>query len=151
LNISQPTHQSHDRVFPELAAQIRDRIRELAGPRVLLPGPVYGEGYRELLFGCRLYIHATEVGGTHPALVEAMGAARPVLFYDTPENREVVDDAGLAYRFDGPRRLEDVLGRALDDPALLTELSERARARVAARYRWDAVTDEYEDLLEAMC
>src|ERR1035441_9015918 len=30
-------------------------------------------GYRELGSHCFAYIHATEVGGTHPALIEAMG------------------------------------------------------------------------------
>jgi glycosyltransferase involved in cell wall biosynthesis len=133
------------------APRLMERVRELAGPRVLLPGPVYGEGYRELLFNCRLYIHATEVGGTHPALVEAMGAARPVLFYDTPENREVVGGAGVPYRFGGQNPLEAVLRDVLDRPGRLDELSERARARVAARYRWDHVTDAYEEALEAMC
>jgi len=133
------------------APRLMDRIRELAGPRVLLPGPIYGEGYRELLFNCRLYIHATEVGGTHPALVEAMGAGRPVLFYDTPENREVVGAAGLPFRFEGPRRLEDVLREVLDRPELLEELGGRARARVEANYRWDAVATAYEEVLEGMC
>ena len=37
------------------------------------PGAIYGEGYRELLSHALAYVHATEVGGTHPALVEAMG------------------------------------------------------------------------------
>jgi len=133
------------------APRLMERVRELAGPRVLLPGPIYGEGYKELLFNCRLYVHATEVGGTHPALVEAMGAARPVLFYDTPENREVVGDAGLSFRFDGRRRLGGVLQEVLERPALLEELSARALARVEARYRWDAVAADYEELLEGMC
>ncbi len=133
------------------APRLMERIRELAGPRVLLPGPIYGQGYRELLFNCRLYIHATEVGGTHPALVEAMGAERPVLFYDTPENREVVGAAGLPFCFEGPRRLDRVLREVLDRPGSLEELARRARARVEDRYRWDAVADAYEEMLEAMC
>lgn len=133
------------------APRLMERIRELAGPRVLLPGPIYGEAYRELLFNCRLYIHATEVGGTHPALVEAMGAERPVLFYDTPENREVVGAAGLPFCFEGPRRLDRVLQEVLGRAGRLEELAVRARTRVEARYRWDAVADAYEEVLEDMC
>ncbi len=77
------------------AAALGRRVRALAANdrRVLLAGPVYGEGYRELLFNARAYIHATEVGGTHPALVEAMGAGRVVFFLDNPPNREVVRDS----------------------------------------------------------
>ncbi len=133
------------------AAGLVDRVRRLADPRVILPGAVYGEGYRELLFNCRAYVHATEVGGTHPALVEAMGAGRPVLYLDTPENREVASGAGLPFRFEGERSLERVLAAVLEDPLWLTELGERARGRVRARYRWDEVAACYERVLEELC
>ncbi len=135
---------------PYAPALIR-RVREIADRRVLLPGPVYGDAYRQLLFGCRLYIHATEVGGTHPALVEAMGAGRPVLYYDTPENREVVCDAGLRFRFAGAQALEIVLGKVVEDEELLAALGARSRARIDERYRWADVADAYEQVLEELC
>ena len=127
------------------------RVGELADDRVLLPGPVYGAGYRQLLFNCRAYIHATEVGGTHPALVEAMGAGRPVLYYDTPENREVAGTAGLQFRFDGDRALEDVLTKVLDDQNRLSEMGRESRHVVDERYLWADVADAYERLLEDLC
>jgi glycosyltransferase involved in cell wall biosynthesis len=135
---------------PYAAGLIR-RVAELADERVALPGAIYGDGYRQLLFGCRLYIHATEVGGTHPALVEAMGAGRPVLFYDTPENREVVGTAGVPFTFSGPRALERQVETLIDDDNRLAELGDRARQRVAERYRWDDVATAYESLLESLC
>ena len=58
-------------------------------PRVVMPGAIYGAGYHELLSHCLAYIHATEVGGTHPALIEAMGRGALVLYLNTPENAEV--------------------------------------------------------------
>jgi glycosyltransferase involved in cell wall biosynthesis len=127
------------------------RVHDLADHRVLLPGTIYGEGYRQLLFGCRLYIHATEVGGTHPALVEAMGAGRPVLYYDTPENREVVGPAGLPFRFDREPSLGRQLVGSLEDPQRLAALASASRRRVAERYRWSEVADAYEHLLESLC
>lgn len=133
------------------AVGLTRRVTELADERVALPGPIYGEGYRQLLFGCRLYIHATEVGGTHPALVEAMGAGRPVLFYDTPENREVVGDAGVPFTFTGPRALEQRVAQLLDDDERLADLGARAQRRVGERYRWDDVASAYEELLESLC
>ncbi|HET9795498.1 MAG TPA: DUF1972 domain-containing protein, partial [Thermoanaerobaculia bacterium] len=69
------------------AAEYIARVKRAADGRVLFPGAVYGEGYRELLFHARAYVQATEVGGTHPALVEAMGAGRIVAYHDSPENR----------------------------------------------------------------
>jgi len=127
------------------------RVSELADDRVLLPGPVYGDGYRQLLFNCRCYIHATEVGGTHPALVEAMGAGRPVLYYDSPENREVAGDAGLRFRFDRGKNLETVLSAILEDRAELATMGSRSRRRVDERYLWADVADQYERVLEGLC
>jgi len=127
------------------------RVAELADERVLLPGPIYGEGYRQLLFNCRAYVHATEVGGTHPALVEAMGAGRPVLYYDTPENREVAGDVGLRFNFEGDNNLDNVIGGVIDDEEKLLEMGRRSRNRVDERYRWSDVADSYERVLEGLC
>src|SRR4029077_9227626 len=51
---------------PYAADYIR-RVRDTRDPRVVMPGGIYGEGYRELGSHCLAYVHATEVGGTHPA------------------------------------------------------------------------------------
>lgn len=135
------------------AAALTRRVRALAAAdsRLRLPGPVYGEGYRELLFNALAYIHATEVGGTHPALVEAMGAGRIVLFLDNPANREVVRDAGLGFGFGGPPSLAERLRAVLADPAGHASLGAAAHARVEACYRWETVAEAYAALLEDAC
>jgi glycosyltransferase involved in cell wall biosynthesis len=43
-----------------------------------------------------------------------------------------------------------VLERVLADPALVEDYRERARER-ARRYSWEAVTDQYEQLLQRAC
>ena len=73
------------------------RIRAAADARVLLAGAIYGEGYRQLLANAAVYVQATEVGGTHPALVEALGYGRVVCYNSTPENEEVAGGAGLPF------------------------------------------------------
>ena len=132
------------------ADELRGKLRRLAGDRVLMPGAIYGEGYRELLFNCRLYIHATEVGGTHPALVEAMGAGRPLLVLDTPENREVAGDAASFFRFE-KRGFPDALGLLLENESELARSGTEAAARAGLRYTWDAVSRSYEEVLEGLC
>jgi len=72
-------------------------VRDTQDPRVVIPGAIYGTGYHELGSHCFAYIHATEVGGTHPALIEAMGRGALVLFRNTPENVEVAGDAGIPF------------------------------------------------------
>lgn len=124
-------------------------VRNTADARVLLPGAIYGRGYHELQSHCFAYIHATEVGGTHPALIEAMGRGALILYLMTPENQEVAGNAGLA--FYDEESLADAIRKALE---MGEEERERLRAaaleRVRARYSWEAVTTAYERLFNSL-
>jgi glycosyltransferase involved in cell wall biosynthesis len=131
------------------AADYISRIRAEADPRVRLPGAIYGEGYRELMANAAAYVQATEVGGTHPALVEAMGYGRVVCYNATPENEEVAGGAGLPFEARDPGSLARLLQGILDDPSSHSVWKERARERTRQRYRWDDVVDRYEAVLEA--
>src|SRR5215470_13240463 len=123
-------------------------VKRLADDRVLFPGAVYGEGYRELLANAAVYVQATEVGGTHPALVEALGFGRVVCYNATPENEEVAGGAGLPFNVRSPASLATVLRGILDDPSAHSVWKVRARQRVQERYRWEDVVDRYEAVLE---
>ena len=124
------------------------RVRATSDARIVIPGGVYGEGYRELGSHCFAYIHATEVGGTHPALIEAMGRGALVLYRDTPENAEVAGDAGIPFKPDElAAKLRVVLAMSESDRQALRR---RAMDRVSERYSWDAVTDAYEKLLRSL-
>jgi len=120
------------------------RLKRTRDPRIIFAGFVYGENYRRLQQNAYCYVHATEVGGTHPALVEAMGFGNCVLVLDTPENREVAGDVGLYYRT--AEELRDRLQEVLAHPERVAFLRERAMARVRARYDWERIVDQYEAL-----
>ena len=124
------------------------RLKSTPDTRVRFTGGIYGVGYRELQSHATVYVHATEVGGTHPALVEAMGAGNCVIAYDTPENREVVGGCGLLFR--DVAELTKHIQWAIDSPAEVSALGEKAQARARAVYSWDAVTSQYEKLFEDM-
>lgn len=111
-------------------------------PRVRFLGAIYGDGYRVLQSHATAYVQATEVGGTHPALVEAMGFGNAIVANDVPEHRETLGDAGRYYR--GAEALAVELQAVLDDPDLASELRRRAHARAASVYGWDAIADAYE-------
>ena len=124
------------------------KVRDTRDPRIVMPGAIYGTGYHELGSHCFAYIHATEVGGTHPALIEAMGRGALVLYRNTPENAEVTGNAGVPFE---PGELAPALRRVLEMPEIERErLRAAAMARVLARYSWEAVTDQYENLLTGM-
>ena len=122
-----------------------ERVRETRDARIVIPGAIYGQGYHELTSHCFAYIHATEVGGTHPALIEAMGRGALALYLNTTENAEVAGGAGIPFERDN---LTAQIRYALD---LTDEEREQWRARAVERvrrsYSWDAVTDAYEALL----
>src|SRR5207302_3631256 len=121
------------------------RVRDTQDPRIVMPGAIYGADYHELGSHCFAYIHATEVGGTHPALIEAMGRGALVLYRDTPENAEVAGDTGIPF---APEELWAKLRMLLGMSEASREILRRkAMERVRERYSWDAVTDAYEKLL----
>ena len=127
----------------------RDLVAELhrhASEKVRFPGAIYGADYRTLQRNSRIYVQATEVGGTHPALIEAMGAGACVLAHATPENREVGGDAVRYFDLRPTETLSAALGELLSDASVCAPLREAARKRAGERYRWDAVTDAYEAL-----
>ncbi|MEO7794196.1 MAG: glycosyltransferase [Thermoanaerobaculia bacterium] len=117
-------------------------------PRIRFPGPIYGRGYRQLLSHALVYIHATEVGGTHPALVEAMGYGNCLAVNDTPENREVAGDVALYFRADAPATLASLLERLRADPQEIARRGRAAALRAVQRYNWETIADLYAGLLE---
>jgi glycosyltransferase involved in cell wall biosynthesis len=124
------------------------RVRDTKDSRVVIPGAIYAEGYRELGSHCFAYIHATEVGGTHPALIEAMSRGALVLYRNTPENAEVAGDAGIPFE---PAELRVKIAGLLNmTEAEREEYRRRAEMRARERYSWEAVTDEYERLLKRL-
>ena len=129
---------------PYADAYIR-QVKQTRDPRIIIPGAIYRLGYQELGSWCFAYIQATEVGGTHPALIEAMGRGCLILYLATPENIEVCGDAGLPYADTAGlvRRMREALRMSAGE---LARLRARAHARARELYSWDKVTSQYETL-----
>lgn len=125
--------------------------RAQGDPRIVFTGYVFGRGYHELGSSARIFVETSGVGGTHPALVEAMAFGACVVAHDTPENLETLGDAGLAYdgRI-GADSLRDLLARLLAAPDTVADCGARARARAASVYNWETVTDAYEALFRRL-
>jgi glycosyltransferase involved in cell wall biosynthesis len=132
------------------AASFIASFRRDADSRILFPGAIYGEGYRELLSHALAYVHATEVGGTHPALVEAMGYGNCLVVNDTAENREVAGPTAFYFRAAEPASLARHLERLRRHPGRALAAGRAAARRAAVRYRWDAVVDRYVTLLRRL-
>jgi len=126
--------------------ELAQEVRDAAAANAVLPGAIYGQGYQALQGNARCYIHATEVGGTHPALIEAMGAGNLCMVLDTPENREVAGPD--AWYFADEAGLVGLIRRADRLPAPeLVRLRELSRSRARDCFTWESVAEKYLRLL----
>ena len=122
-------------------------LKDVNDPNIVFTGYLFGEGYRELASNAHLFVETSEVGGTHPALLEAMALGNCVVVNDTAENLETIGEAGFSYRGKrGAEALRDVLEQLLQSPDLVEGYGHKARNRVREFYSWDKVADEYERL-----
>jgi glycosyltransferase involved in cell wall biosynthesis len=128
------------------------KARAQDDPRIVFTGFVFGEGYHELGSNAYVFVETSCVGGTHPALVEAMRFGNCVVAHDTAENRETIGDAGLVYDGGvGSDSLRRELRRLLAEPDRVQDYRQRARQRAQSYYTWEAVTDAYERLCYQVC
>ena len=133
------------------ADQYIDDLKARAGERVVFPGYVFGDGYAELVNNCGVMCAPTEVGGTHPVIVEAMAAGAPLVVSDHAPNLEVVGDAAATFSLAAaPASLAEVLGRLVADPERRAQLSSLARARAADRFGWDRCADRYMAVIDSL-
>lgn len=121
------------------------KLRSLTTAGVIFTGPVYGEGYWALQRNAGVFIFACEVGGVHPALVEALAAARPVLYLDTESNRETANGCGIMFS----RNEEDLASKTsalIADASVRNQLGQAAAEFARQHYTWEKITEQYEEL-----
>lgn len=133
------------------ATEYKQLLKKTAyGSDVIFTGFQFGEPYQELQSNCYLYIQATEVGGTHPALIESMSYGNCVVANGTPENIEVVGEAGLIFERNNFKHLASIINQLLMEPQNVAKFGTSAAAHVAQHYSWDSVVKQYEVLFESM-
>jgi glycosyltransferase involved in cell wall biosynthesis len=126
-------------------------LKDTDDPRIIFTGYVFGEGYEELGSNAYVFVETSGVGGTHPALLEAMAFGNCVVVNGTPENLETIGATGLSY--DGRRgapALKDVLAYLIAEPEIVRRYREKAKAHVERHYDWEKVTSQYERILHRL-
>ena len=121
-------------------------LKKFEGEKIKLLSPIYEKNkYNELHANAYAYIHGNEVGGTNPALLQAMGSGNCIIAYDCPFNREVLGNCGLYFKKDA-FDLKEKIEYLLNNPEKVKEYGKMARERVKNFYRWEKVIDDYEKL-----
>jgi glycosyltransferase involved in cell wall biosynthesis len=103
----------------------------------------------QLWANCGAYVHGHSVGGTNPALLQALGAGAPTLALDTVYNHEVIGRREQLFG-PSPQELAERLDELLGNPETRHGFSEHGRAVVADRYAWHDVCAAYLEVLQQL-
>lgn len=126
------------------------QLKATTDKRIIFAGSIYGEGYFELLSNAFLYVHGNEVGGTNPALLQAMASRNCVLVNGVEFNREVIGDSGVCFK---PGDMEDLRGKIeylIHNPEETEKYRNMAVERTKKCYDWNEMTDRTEKLMKRL-
>ncbi|MBO8181082.1 MAG: DUF1972 domain-containing protein [Archaeoglobus sp.] len=124
-------------------------LLKLKGKNVIFLDPIYDKKVLGVLRkNCFAYIHAYEVGGTNPSLLEQMLFRRPILAYDVPFNKEVLQEGGIYFKDaeDLASKME-MLERGEFDLRLIKKTQIK---RIKRQYNWGKVARMYERLFRTL-
>jgi len=92
-------------------------------------------------FFATLYLHGHSVGGTNPALIEAMAAQAFVVIHNNPFNKSVVSQDNLS--FSTKEDLQEILNND-DFLSKREQLTQTNLEIINSKYRWNIIIDKYE-------
>ncbi|MDQ0482432.1 DUF1972 domain-containing protein [Guptibacillus hwajinpoensis] len=90
---------------------------------------------------CCSYVHGNSVGGTNPALLEAMSTCPRIMAIDLTFSREVLGNNGLLFNHNN---MDSIFEKTISLPNQNISM----KKRVDKNYRWDKVSESYINLVE---
>ena len=115
-------------------------------PSIIFTGSIYNADIlRELWCNCFAYVHGNEVGGTNPALLEALACGNCVLAINVPYNKEVIKDSAILYE-QNAEDLSNKMRYIIQNPNIATKYRKIAPKRIHEDYTWDKIINKYESL-----
>lgn len=127
-----------------------ESLKKMAGSNIRFLGFVYGNDYQALNKFPYLYLTASMLEGTSPALVAAMGAGNCVLVNGIPENLETIGEAGLAARENDLEDYTAKLKYLLENSEVVERYRNLAFQHVNSTYNWGIISDNYIKLFESV-
>ena len=88
---------------------------------------------------CGVYFHGHTVGGTNPALVQAMASGAPVIAHNNPFNREVLGSDYEYFFEDDIKKLAIIVDKLMSDPVKRKEISIHLKSRALTFYNWNDI------------
>lgn len=132
--------------YNEAENKYHKQVRQAASDEVMFLGAIYDKStIAALRYYCKFYIHGHQVGGTNPALVEALGAGCAVLARTNKFNSWVAAD-GAVY-FSDVTSCSEQITVLLENQHLIDMLKANSNRIFQERFRWDTILQQYETLL----
>ncbi len=103
----------------------------------------YGSDYEQLLTNAYMYVSASDVEGTSPSLLAAMGAGICSLVQGIPENRATTMGSIALYEEGNLDALVDRWQELTDDPREAEKLALQGADHVRQNYQWDRIASQY--------
>ena len=115
---------------------------------ILLPGYIYDLNIlTELRNNCLAYIHGNQVGGTNPALLEAMGSYSFIIARDVNFNHEVLESGGIYYE-KNIKSLLHCLNLTFHRKVNREKAIKFSINKIKKYYNWDRIALNYNEMLE---
>ena len=122
---------------------LKDKYR---GKRIIFSGGIFNKEHLDnIRYYSKYYLHGHSVGGTNPALLEAMAAKALILAHNNKFNKSVIEENAF-YILNS-----NELATLLNDNTILNQKKEFVRRnliKIDKIYRWSVVIDQYETYLE---
>ncbi|WP_166960005.1 glycosyltransferase [Yeosuana marina] len=114
-----------------------------ANYNIIMTGFLYNNEYEELLSNSYLYISASELEGTSPSLLAAMGAKVCTLVNGIDENLQTINSSGIAF---DKLNYQDLLKKweyCENNPSYVYEMANKGYNHVKANYQWEGISKKY--------
>ncbi len=132
----------------ENTAYVR-KLELAANDNVLFTDSVYDKSFLDSLRqGCFLYLHGHSVGGTNPALLEAMAAGCAIMCHDNVFNREVTGKSQIY--FHSQSDLAIMLNLLEHKASDVDVLKKKSIERVQNEYNWKKICSAYIQLINVL-
>lgn len=121
-------------------------LHSLKSDKVKFLGRLYGKVYEEILKNSYCYVTASEVEGTSPSLLAAMGFGITPLVSDIPENLETVGDTGFSFKVNDEKDLIKQIEYLIENQGEVIRRGGIAQERVKSHYSWNLIAAEFKKI-----
>lgn len=115
---------------------------------IIVTGFLYNEAYEELLSNAYLYVSASELEGTSPSLLAALGAKVCTLVNGIKENIQTLRGSGYVFKENDLNDLLKLWQNCEDDPSFVSATATKGYEFAKQNYTWKNISKKYLEMFQ---